>query len=67
MQEQASRSQRQIEEEKRVEKIRASQNQSMKFNYIGKADMPVAKGTIAEQAAAPDFGQIANKNKRKKK
>jgi hypothetical protein len=39
----------------------------MKFNYIGKADMPVAKGTIAEQATAPDFGQIANKNKRKKK
>ena len=68
MQEQAQRSQRQIAEDQRIENARVAQNTNMKFNYIGKANMPVAKGTIAEQAAksAPDFGNIANKNKRKK-
>ena len=39
----------------------------MKFNYIGAADMPVAKGTIAEATKAPEFNQTASKKGRKKK
>lgn len=35
MQEQAVKSQRQLEEDKRVEQVRASQNKDMKFDYIG--------------------------------
>ena len=65
MKEEAKKSQRQLEEEKRLEKIRADQNQDMKFNYIDKDQMPTLKNTIAADTI-PDFAEI-NKNKKKRK
>ena len=53
MKEQAQRSQRQMEEEKRIEQMRVK-DQAMKFNYIAEADIPIARGTYAAHAEYVD-------------
>ena len=54
MQEEATRSRKQLEEEKKIEEIRSAQNQNMKFNWIDKEDIPAHKNTIAADTK-PDF------------
>ena len=46
--------------------MRASQNVAMKFDYIGKMEAPVGKGTVADRV---DFAAVqppAGKNKGRK-
>ena len=69
MQDEAKKSKRQVEEEKRVEARRAATNTNMKFDWIGSEQKAYVKDTIATTApidVATPAASKGGKNRKRK-